>query len=406
MEDDQTGKLGQEPGRLSAIRDFFALRRNIVVLSAATLLLGLGEEMWSKFIPKYLEALGAGVFAIGLFGTVEDLIDATYQFPGGLISDRVGRKRSLVLFGLVGVAGYTVYLIAGTWVVVFLGLFLVMASSLSQPVIFALIGDSLPKHRRAMGFSVQSILKRIPRAISPPIGGLIILYLGVIKGVKAALLLTIFLGLTAVYLQYRGYVETLKPEKRRSLSPREAFRRMSSPLRWLLVSDCLARMGQHITKMYAILYAMNVIGITSVNFGLLVSVQTVASMLVYIPIARLSDTRRRKPYVAITFLFFALYPLLIGISKNYLMLLLAYVVAGLREAGEPSRKAMIVDLAGESSRGSEVGLYYSIRGFVVMPGSLIGAALWSSSPILPFLVGSSIAWAGLVIFLIRLKSNP
>ena len=88
------------------------------------------------------------------------------------------------------------------------------------------------------------------------------------------------------------------------------------------------------------------------------------------------------------------------------MLLLAYVVAGLREAGEPSRKAMIVDLAGESSRGSEVGLYYSIRGFVVMPGSLIGAALWSSSPILPFLVGSSIAWAGLVIFLIRLKSNP
>ncbi len=406
MEDDHGGELNTEEGRLSALRDFLALKRNIVVLSAATLLLGLGQEMWSKFIPKYLQALGAGVLAIGLFGTTEDLIDATYQFPGGLISDRIGRKRSLVLFGAIGVGGYLVYLVAGSWPVVFLGLFLVMTSSLSQPVVFALIGDSLPKQRRAMGFSIQSILKRVPRAISPPVGGLIILYLGIVRGVKTALLVTIFLGMLAVYLQNRGYVEVVKPEKRHGLSIREAFRHMGSPLRWLLVSDCLARMGQHITKMYAILYAMNVIGISSVNFGLLVSVQTVASMLVYIPIARLSDTRRRKPYVAITFLFFALYPLLIGISKNYLMLLLAYLVAGLKEAGEPSRKAMIVDLAGETSRGSEVGLYYSIRGFVVMPGSLIGAALWSSSPILPFLVGSSIAWVGLVVFLVRIGSNP
>ena len=35
------------------------LERNVVAISAATLLLALGESLWKRFVPKYLEALGA-----------------------------------------------------------------------------------------------------------------------------------------------------------------------------------------------------------------------------------------------------------------------------------------------------------------------------------------------------------
>ena len=86
------------------LADFFGLERNVVAVAAAMFLLGFGENLWKAFLPKYLEALGAPVLAIGLFGTVRDFVDGAYQYPGGWIADRWGRRRALMLFiGLASV---------------------------------------------------------------------------------------------------------------------------------------------------------------------------------------------------------------------------------------------------------------------------------------------------------------
>jgi hypothetical protein len=53
--------------RVARLRDFFSLERNVTTASSAVFLLGFGEELWKKFLPKYLEALGASVPMIGLF---------------------------------------------------------------------------------------------------------------------------------------------------------------------------------------------------------------------------------------------------------------------------------------------------------------------------------------------------
>ena len=74
------------------------LERNIVAVSAVIFLLALGENLWKRFVPKYLEALGAPVTAIGLFGSCQDLLDGVYQYPGGWIGDRYGRRRALRVF--------------------------------------------------------------------------------------------------------------------------------------------------------------------------------------------------------------------------------------------------------------------------------------------------------------------
>ncbi len=54
------------------ITDSLGVERNVVAASGAVFLVGLGEELWKKFLPKYLESLGASVAAVGLFGTAED----------------------------------------------------------------------------------------------------------------------------------------------------------------------------------------------------------------------------------------------------------------------------------------------------------------------------------------------
>src|ERR671939_1065350 len=91
------------PWRARAV-DYLGLERNVAVASAAVFLLGLGEELWKKFLPKYLEALGAGPGVIGLFGTAEDFFDALYQYPGGWLADRLGRRRAFLIFIVIASA--------------------------------------------------------------------------------------------------------------------------------------------------------------------------------------------------------------------------------------------------------------------------------------------------------------
>ena len=98
--------------RWARTSDYFGLEANVVAVGAAMFLLGFGENLWKGFLPKYLQALGAPVLAIGLFGTVRDFLDGAYQYPGGWIADRYGRRRALLLFVGLASVGYAVYALA------------------------------------------------------------------------------------------------------------------------------------------------------------------------------------------------------------------------------------------------------------------------------------------------------
>ena len=108
------------------VSDYLGLERNVSLASAAVFILGLGEELWKKFLPKYLETLGASTPVIGLFGTAQDFFDAIYQYPGGWLADRVGRRRTFLTLITAASAGYLVYLFSPSWPFLFLGLALVM----------------------------------------------------------------------------------------------------------------------------------------------------------------------------------------------------------------------------------------------------------------------------------------
>ena len=70
--------------RRSGFIDFFGLQPNIIAVSIAMFLMGLGEELWRRFIPKYMELLGAPVLAIGLYGTTSDFLDGVHADRGAV----------------------------------------------------------------------------------------------------------------------------------------------------------------------------------------------------------------------------------------------------------------------------------------------------------------------------------
>src|SRR5829696_6157274 len=216
------------------------LEPNVVVVSAAMFLMGLGENLWRRFLPKYLEALGAPVTAIGLFGTTEDLLDGIYQYPGGWVADRFGRRRALLLFVALAAAGYALLFAAASWRFVFLGLVFVMAwTSMASPTLFAVVGDALPRERRTMGFTVQSVLRRVPIAVAPTLGGLAIASLGIQRGVRLGLLVTLALASLTLLVIWRVRVPPVPQAAPTGIAG--VWQALPHPLRWLLASDVFVR---------------------------------------------------------------------------------------------------------------------------------------------------------------------
>ncbi len=378
------------------VADYLSLERNVAIASVVVFLLGFGEELWKKFVPKYLEALGATTPIIGLFGTAEDLFDALYQYPGGWIADHLGRQRAFLIFITLTSAGYVVYLVSPSWPFLFVALALVMAwQSMASPAIFALIGDSLPRERRAMGFTLQSILKRLPIVIAPIIGGIVIASFGIIRGIRFGLLVTLALA-ALTFLLARKIDVTINAAKATNI--RGVWQSFHLALRRLLISDIIIRTCEGMTGVLTILYVTNVQRFSVAQYGTLIAIQMTTSILVYLPAGKIADRVGRKPFVIVTFFSFALFPIAIVLAPGFKLLVVAFVVGGLREIGEPSRKAMIVDFAQDNIRARAIGLYYLVRSLSITPAAAIGGLLWKISPQVPFVTAGIIGLVGTLVF--------
>ncbi len=348
--------------RFRRLAEFLALRRNTTAMLAGLVLAGTGERLWLGFAPKYLETLGAGVFIIGLFDALQTLLGAAYSYPGGTITDRLGQRLSLALFTLISLAGYILVLVWHHWLALLVGAVLFVSwSALSLPATFTVVATSLQRHQHTMGMGVQSLVRRVPMMLGPLIGGWLMTRFGWADGVKYALLLCCALnGLTLIFQSLLVQAER-KVEANGPITFRQVVWSFTPMLRELLVSDILIRFCERIPYAFVILWAIDHGGISAQQFGYLVAFEMVTAMVCYIPVAHLADKYGRGPFVQVTFVFFTLFPITLLWATNFGWLVLAFVVRGLKEFGEPARKALIIVEARPELRARTYGAYYLIR---------------------------------------------
>src|SRR5262245_13373960 len=197
----------QTPGEQSVDRkrqfaEFFGLKRNLVILLIAIFVIGAGEELWMRFVPKYLLAVGATVFVIGLYDALRTLLGAIYAYPGGVLVDIWGHRRAFIIFNVVSIAGYVLVLLVPHWAAVIAGMFLFLSwTCFSLPASLSLVAAALEANRHAMGVGVQMVVRRLPMMISPILGGILIDHFGIIGGVRIALIVSILLSAMTILVQ-------------------------------------------------------------------------------------------------------------------------------------------------------------------------------------------------------------
>ena len=395
--------------KILPLTKFLGLQKSTAGMLLMVILVGMGERMAERFLPIYLIALGGGPIVIGLLNGLDNLLSALYAFPGGYLSDRLGFKKALLVFNLFAMFGYLLVIFIPAWPAVLVGaVFFLSWSAISLPATMSLVARVLPTEKRTMGVSMHSLVRRIPMALGPITGGLFIGIWGEKDGVRLAFAVALLLAVVAAAMQQRliaedpakktGDKSSNKPEK----NPLRLFREMSPALKRLLVADILVRFCEQIPYAFVIVWCMKIIQspVTAFQFGILTGVEMATAMLIYIPVAYFADRSAKKPFVVTTFVFFTLFPLFLLFTTSFELLVLAFILRGLKEFGEPTRKALIMDLAPEDKKAAMFGLYYLMRDVVVSIAAFGGAFLWLISPQTNFIVAFAFGIIGTVSFAI------
>ena len=392
------------------LANFFGLKRNLVIVLIAIFVIGAGEELWMRFVPKYLQTVGATVFVIGLYDALRTLLGAIYAYPGGVFADHWGHRRAFITFNVVSIVGYAVVLLVPHWAGVVAGMFLFLSwSCFSLPATFSLVGTALEANRLSMGVGVQSVIKRLPIMIAPIFGGMLIDRFGIVGGVRIALLISIFLSAVTILVQ-RQFRDETTGEVQVGVAPERwnfwrSLREFNSPMKRLLLSDILIRFCERVPYAWVVIFAMDYIGVSGEQVGILIAVEMAVATLCIIPASHYADRHGREPFVIVTFIMFTLFPISLLMARSFPALVVAFMIRGLKEFGDPSRKALIIGYSDSDRRGQIVGAYYLVRDLIVSAGAILGAYLWKLGPGLNFLGAAALGVAGTVFYVRTIRQS-
>jgi MFS family permease len=434
----------ESSGPLDAFRRFFALERDVLVLSVAMFAFSLGFQMTNRFLPEYMVALGASGFAVGLFGTFGNVISAVYPYPGGAVSDRLGSRYALTLFGLLSTLGFVVWLVAPSlgavdvagvvvepWVWIFVGLVLAQAwKSFGLGATFAVVKQATDPSRLAAGFASTETFRRTAFLVGPVLAAVLIgLRAEFTASFRLVLAVGVAVGALGTLVQHVLY-DASGDSFGDSFAGVERIRRdlreMPAPLRPLLVGDTLVRFANGMVYVFFVLVVTRLfeVGLDATVafggfsydvdlspqafFGYLLGVEMLVALLIMVPASKLAERVGLKPVVAVGFAVYAVFPVVLiyapALAGSVLplsaVMVAVFAFSGLRFAGLPSHKALIVGPAESGSGGRVTGTYYLLRNTVVIPSAAVGGYLWDFvSPEVAFTVAAVIGLVGTGYFL-------
>jgi len=363
----------------------------------SVLFFGLGEQLWSPFLPAYLDAklngsaanpMGgvglAALLAVGIYACLRNLFEAACYVGGGQLTARLGDRGSLILFGALTVGGYVLFVSSNAPVIAIVAALLIVGwEPLSVPVTFTTVATTVTTQHQGMAFALQSIQKRLPRIIGPAVAGFVLAAaarhhgsadVGYVAGMRWLVGASLLLGLGSLVMQVLWMPRFPAPPRGpRALTVVRAFH---PTLRRLLLAEVFTRWCDWLVREFVVLYLLVIRGVDPVSVGLLFALQNTVALLTYLPIGRMTAVVGLQPFIGLTFIFFALFPLSLAVAPDGYGLVLAFVIWGLREIGEPARKALIVTLLPAPIRAQGVGLYWGLRGVAICWASVIGAVIW------------------------------
>jgi MFS family permease len=288
-------------------KEFSFIKGNYAILVASWIIVDFASELPATYFGLYVLGLGATETILRVIGLSQFLALASFQFPGGYLADKYGRKWliSTMTFGVA--LSYVFYAVAPSWTFILLGAILMGTfNSTYQPALNAMISDSLPAERRGMGFSIVMLIASASTTPSPAVAGLLRARFGLIDGMRIAYGIVVVLFLVAAFFRFYFLKETVVSTSRPRLGEiiqsypialKESFgvwKKVPRSMLYLFLSFSVAIFGFSAMNLYTVIYATRVLHIEEVTWAFIVAIVPATTILLAIPVGKFVDKIRRK----------------------------------------------------------------------------------------------------------------
>lgn len=348
--------------------------KNILLLGFVSLLNDISSEIIQPVLPIFIASLGGSSLAVGLIGGISDGLPSLFKVLAGYWSDRLGKRKPLVVAGYALSAVGKLFLpVATTWQHVFLLKTLERSGKgVRSAPRDAMISESAREGRRGRGFGLHRSMDSTGAVI-----GSVLAYLLWQGGMSysSIFLVAAVLSLLALFPFYRVKESFRAP----SCEIRLKLSGISPKLRRFLAIACLFALG-NFSYMFFILRAQGLFsGAEAVAAPLLLyALFNLVYALMAMPAGIWSDRVGRRKVLALGYALFALTALGFAAVTSLDGLIALFALYGLVYAlVDGSERAYVADLSPGSLRGSALGLYYGAIGIAAILSSLIAGALWA-----------------------------
>ena len=384
----------------SISREFGFLRGNLLVLISSYVIFGFTSSLFTPFRSLYIRELGASPLVLGLISSLGSVVLALIRLPGAYIADRYGRRGIIVLFTFGAALSYGFYVVAPDWRLIAVAVVVSSLSHIYQPALEAIEADSMPPERRGMGYLLVWWLPGAPGLFAPAISGYLVERYGLVPGMRMVYAVVFVSALTIALIRWRYLEETMEGSV--SLGPRElgsAFVEAAGSIReawvemgrdiWFLAAVLLLFSFENpLYSLYYSLFAVDVVGVSAMEWGMVSIIGTAAISLVGIPAGRLMDRigRRRSMLLAYVFSMPALiaFTMIRGFTQMVVVNISFMMCNSLLF---PSVMALQADMVPRERRGRVMGLMGTLRSLAMVPAGVVFGLLYEVNRAYPYYVG-------------------
>lgn len=368
--------------------------RLVLALAVARLGDAVGNSILFIALPLYVAKLASPWFPfpesvrVGILLSLFGLVSAILQPVMGAVSDRLGRRKPLILLGLLVMGAGTFGFMAA---VRFTDLLLLRALqgvgvALTIPASMALMAAGSTRETRGGSMGIYTTMRMTGFAVGPLIGG----FLQTRYGFNAAFLAGGACILAGFLLVQLWVHELPAPAPALPRSFRLFDRSLLSPgiaaaaLATLLMAGSFSMMTTLEKQFNDRLHE------TAFGFSVAFSALMVSRLIFQIPLGRLSDRIGRKPLIVVGLLLMAPATALLGVVTSTAQLTGARFLQGLAAAAVAAPAfALAGDLAVGGGEGRQMSLLTTGFGLGIAIGPLVAGLLAVVSFELPFFVAGA-----------------
>ncbi|PYQ30104.1 MAG: MFS transporter [Acidobacteria bacterium] len=374
------------------------LKPQVLLFGLVSLLNDSASEMIYPLLPVFLTStLGASPAVIGLIEGAADGLASILKYFAGSWSDRLQRRKPLVVWGYALAAASRALIAAATmWPVVLTARLIDRTGKgIRSAPRDAMISDVTPREERGRAFGFQRALDHTGAVIGPLMAMLVMsgiglslrttIYLAVIPGAIGVLLLLVFLR--------------EEPREPRTTPSSESSTRLPSTFTHAIFAIALFSLANS-SDAFLLLQA-HAMGVTTALLPLLWAAHHVIKSLFTTAAGGLSDRVDRRWLLVAGWtsyaIIYAAFPYARTLTAFFVLFIVYAIPFTLAEGAE---RAWIADLVPADARGKSFGIYYLANGMCVLAGTAIFGVMYQEiSPRAAFSTGAALAIAAVVAVL-------